>query len=65
MGIGVPAEDGIYKNCSCGYTIKEPHVGFFGTSDEKLFKSNLTKMELLLDVEKMSVPVVDIEQLER
>lgn len=37
LGIGVPDEDGIYRNCSCGYTIKEPHVGFFGSSDEKLF----------------------------
>ena len=37
MGIDVPDEDGIYRNCSCGYTIKEPRVGFLGTSDEILF----------------------------
>ena len=37
LGIDVPDENGIYRNCSCGYTIKESHVGFFGTSDEVLF----------------------------
>ena len=38
---------------------------FSGLQMRNCFISNLTKMELLLDVEKMSVPVVDIEQLER
>jgi hypothetical protein len=37
LGIDVPDEKGIYRNCSCGYTIKEPHKGFFGTSEEVLF----------------------------
>lgn len=37
LGIDVPDGNGIYRNCSCGYTIKEPHVGFLGTSDEVLF----------------------------
>ena len=37
LGVDVPDEDGIYRNCSCGYTIKEPCVGFFGTSEEVLF----------------------------
>ena len=30
-------EDGLYRNCGCGYRIKEPQVGFFGTSPEILF----------------------------
>ncbi len=29
--------DGLYRNCRCGYTIKEPKVGFLGTSPEILF----------------------------
>ena len=36
--IGIPAgEDGLYRNCRCGYTIKEPKKSFFGTSEEVLF----------------------------
>lgn len=35
---GVPASaDGLYRNTSCGYTIKEPQVGFLGTDPEWLF----------------------------
>ena len=35
---GMPAaEDGLYRNCQCGYTIKEPQKGFLGTSPEILF----------------------------
>ena len=30
-------EDGLYRSCKCGYTIKEPQVGFLGTSPEILF----------------------------
>ena len=29
--------DGLYRNCRCGYTIKEPNKGFLGTSAEVLF----------------------------
>ncbi|MBP0990762.1 MAG: hypothetical protein J5874_06265 [Oscillospiraceae bacterium] len=29
--------DGLYKSCSCGYTVKEPRQGLFGTSEEVLF----------------------------
>ena len=33
----VPAsEDGLYRNCKCGYTIAEPQKGFLGTSEEIL-----------------------------
>lgn len=31
-----PMENGIYKNCRCGYTIKEAEPGFLGRSDEVL-----------------------------
>ena len=35
---GMPADaDGSYRNTSCGYTLREPKVGFLGTSDEILF----------------------------
>ena len=35
---GMPAsEDGLYRNTACGYTIKEPRVGFLGTAPEALF----------------------------
>jgi len=30
-------EDGLYKNCRCGYTIKEAQGDFLGTSEEVLF----------------------------
>ena len=32
-----PGEDGLYRSCACGYTIREPRVGFLGTSPEELF----------------------------
>ena len=36
--ISMPAgEDGLYRNCCCGYTIKEAEKGFFGKSEEELF----------------------------
>lgn len=31
------SEDGLYRNCMCGYTINEPQAGFLGTSPEILF----------------------------
>ena len=31
------SEDGLYRSCRCGYTIKEARAGFFGTSDEEMF----------------------------
>ena len=31
------SEDGLYRNTACGYTIKEPRVGFLGTDPEVLF----------------------------
>ena len=36
--VRMPAsEDGLYRNCQCGYTIKEPQKGLLGTSTEILF----------------------------
>ena len=29
-------EDGLYRSCRCGYTIREPQTGFLGTSEEVL-----------------------------
>jgi len=29
-------EDGLYRSCRCGYTIKEPRKGFFGKTEEVL-----------------------------
>ena len=31
------SEDGLYRTTRCGYTIKEPKIGFIGTSPEVLF----------------------------
>lgn len=31
------SEDGLYRNTSCGYTIKAPKANFFGTTPEVLF----------------------------
>ena len=31
-----PKEDGLYKNCSCGYIIQESSAGFWGTSREMM-----------------------------
>ena len=30
-------EDGLYRSCRCGYTVKEPQAGFLGTTEEVLF----------------------------
>lgn len=29
--------DGLYRNCRCGYTLKEKRVGFLGTDPEEIF----------------------------
>ena len=30
-------EDGLYRNCRCGYTVKEREKGLLGTEEEELF----------------------------
>lgn len=32
-----PDNDGLYRNTSCGFTVKAPRVGFLGTDPEVLF----------------------------
>lgn len=33
----VPDTDGLFRNTSCGYTLRAPSVGFLGTEPEVLF----------------------------
>ena len=36
--VTVPAgEDGLYRNCRCGYTVREARSGSFGRTEEVLF----------------------------
>ena len=36
--IGKPADaDGLYRNCRCGYTVREPQTGFLGTQPERIY----------------------------
>ena len=36
--IGMPADgDGLYRNCRCGYTLRESRKGFLGTQPETIF----------------------------
>lgn len=36
--VTMPAgDDGLYRNCRCGYTLREPKTGFLGTSPELLY----------------------------
>ena len=32
-----PDSDGVYRSTSCGYTVREPRKGFFGTKPEEIF----------------------------
>lgn len=34
---GFPGEDGLYRDCACGYLISEKRVGFFGTTPPEYF----------------------------
>lgn len=34
---GSPGEDGLYRDCSCGYLISEKRVGFLGTTPPEYF----------------------------
>ena len=49
----VPAgEDGAYRSCRCGYTVKEVKSGFFGTSEERLFFILFDENGLAIDCEE-------------
>ena len=32
-----PSDDGLYRNCGCGYMVKEAKVGFLGTTPPEYF----------------------------
>lgn len=34
---GTPDEEGLYRDCACGYLISEKRVGFFGTTPPEYF----------------------------
>ena len=34
---GTPDEDGLYRDCACGYLISEEKVGFLGTTPPEYF----------------------------
>lgn len=34
---GFPDEDGLYRDCACGYIISEKRVGFLGTTPPEYF----------------------------
>ncbi|MBE6672598.1 MAG: hypothetical protein E7599_03640 [Ruminococcaceae bacterium] len=34
---GSPGEDGLYRDCACGYLVSEKRVGFFGTTPSEYF----------------------------
>lgn len=33
----IPNDDGLYRNCACGYLVAEAKKGFFGTTPPKYF----------------------------
>lgn len=52
IGIDVPDEDGVYRNCRCVYTIEESKQGFPGSSDEILFYIRFDENGIATDCEK-------------
>ena len=50
------SEDGLYRSCQCGYTVKEPQVGFFGTSPEVLLFIYFDENGIALSCEEGSRP---------
>jgi len=37
IALNIPGEDGIYRNCRCGYIVKEEKVGYLGTTPPDYF----------------------------
>ena len=56
IGIDVSEENGVYRNCKCGYTIEESKQGFLGSSDEVLFYIYFDENGIATDCEKSSRP---------
>lgn len=52
IGIDAPDENGIYRNCKCGYTIEKAKQGFLGSSDEILFYIYFDENGIATDCEK-------------
>ena len=51
--VSLPAsEDGLYKNCQCGYTIKEPKKAFLGTSPEVLLFISFDENGIAIECEE-------------
>ena len=40
---GSPGEDGLYRDCSCGYLISEEKVGYLGTTPPEYFMIDFDK----------------------
>ena len=49
-------EDGLYKNCRCGYTITPSRPSFLGVSDELLFFICFDENGIAVDCEEGSRP---------
>lgn len=45
-------EDGLFRQCRCGYTIEEPRVGYLGTSPEVLYFITFDKNGVAIECEK-------------
>lgn len=56
IGIDVPDENGVYRNCKCGYTVEEAKKGFFGASDEILFYIHFDEKGLATECENAPRP---------
>lgn len=56
IGIDVSEENGVYRNCKCGYTIEESKQGFLGSSDEVLFYIYFDENGIATDCEKSFRP---------
>lgn len=56
LGIDVPDEDGVYRNCSCGYILEKPSKGFFGSSEEILLYIKFDENGKAVECDKRARP---------
>ena len=52
IGINVPDENGMYRNCKCGYTVESSKQGVLGSSDEILLYIHFDENGIATDCEK-------------
>ena len=52
IGIDVPDENRVYRNCKCGYTVEKSKQGFLSSSDEILFYIHFDENGIATDCEK-------------